>query len=203
MSDVARDAVLIPLDRELQERLGWLVGLRWFAGGGLVAGAFAGLPLLSLPLPYWPLVAVGGVVLAYNAVLCAAGQALAGTLRLPEQVAQRSTKRPRFKAFSLETEIGVDNELSNQFTVIEASGLDRPGLLYDLTRTISDLNLNIASAHVSTFGERAVDVFYVTDLLGHKVTNGARQAAIRRRLSSAFDGAAQGEARPARRKEPA
>ncbi|MBN9023316.1 MAG: [protein-PII] uridylyltransferase, partial [Rhizobiales bacterium] len=130
-------------------------------------------------------------------------QALAGTLRLPEQVAQRSTKRPRFKAFSLETEIGVDNELSNQFTVIEASGLDRPGLLYDLTRTISDLNLNIASAHVSTFGERAVDVFYVTDLLGHKVTNGARQAAIRRRLSSAFDGAAQGEARPARRKEPA
>ncbi len=80
MSDVARDAVLIPLERELQERLGWLVGLRWLAGVGLVAGAFAGLPLLDLPLPYWPLVAVGGVVLAYNAVLFAAGQALAGTL---------------------------------------------------------------------------------------------------------------------------
>ncbi len=130
-------------------------------------------------------------------------QALAGTLRLPEQVAQRTRKRPRFKAFSLETAVSVDNELSNQFTVIETSGLDRPGLLYDLTRTISDLNLNIASAHVSTFGERAVDVFYVTDLLGHKVINGAREAAIRRRLTTAFDGGAEREARPARRKEPA
>jgi len=130
-------------------------------------------------------------------------EALAGTLRLPEQVAQRSTRRPRFKAFSLETAVTVDNELSNQFTVIEASGLDRTGLLYDLTRTISDLNLNIASAHVSTFGERAVDVFYVTDLLGHKVTNGAREAAIRRRLAAAFEGQAAAEARPARRKEPA
>ena len=109
-------------------------------------------------------------------------QALAGTLRLPEQVAQRTTKQPRLRAFSLETDVSVDNELSNLFTVVEASGLDRPGLLYDLTRTISDLNLNIASAHVSTFGERAVDVFYVTDLLGHKIANGARQAAIRRRL---------------------
>lgn len=130
-------------------------------------------------------------------------QALAGTLRLPEQVAQRTKKKPRFKAFSLETEIAVDNELSNLFTVIEASGLDRPGLLYDLTRTISDLNLNIASAHVSTFGERAVDVFYVTDLMGHKVANGAREAAIRRRLQAAFDGQAVAEAKPARRKEPA
>ena len=46
------------------------------------------------------------------------------------------------------------------------TGLDRPGLLYELTATLSKLNLNIASAHVATFGERVVDVFYVTDLLG-------------------------------------
>jgi len=50
--------------------------------------------------------------------------------------------------------------------VIEVSGLDRPGLLYQLTTAISKLNLNIASAHVATFGERARDVFYVTDLVG-------------------------------------
>jgi len=130
-------------------------------------------------------------------------QALAGSLRIPEQVAQRTKKKPRFKAFSLETDVAVDNELSNLFTVVEASGLDRPGLLYDLTRTISDLNLNIASAHVSTFGERAVDVFYVTDLMGHKVANGAREATIRRRLQAAFDGLPAAEAKPARRKEPA
>ncbi len=48
--------------------------------------------------------------------------------------------------------------------MIEVTGLDRPGLLYELTATLSKLNLNIASAHVATFGERVVDVFYVTDL---------------------------------------
>jgi len=53
--------------------------------------------------------------------------------------------------------------------VIEVSGLDRPGLLYQLTTAISKLNLNIASAHVATFGERARDVFYVTDLLGAQI----------------------------------
>jgi [protein-PII] uridylyltransferase len=105
-------------------------------------------------------------------------------------------------AFALETSILVDNSWSNQFTVIEASGLDRPGLLYDLTRAISDLNLNIASAHIVTFGERAVDVFYVTDLLGHKIANASREAAIRRRLKAAFDGAPE-PARGSRKKEPA
>jgi [protein-PII] uridylyltransferase len=130
-------------------------------------------------------------------------QALAGTMLLPEVVAGKTQKKSRFKAFSLETSILVDNSWSNQFTVIEASGLDRPGLLYDLTHAISDLNLNIASAHITTFGERAVDVFYVTDLVGHKIANPARQAAIRRRLTAAFDGAAGEPAKPARRREPA
>ena len=66
--------------------------------------------------------------------------------------------------------------------MIEVSGLDRPGQLYELTTTLSKLNLNIASAHVSTFGERARDVFYVTDLLGAQITAPTRQAAIRSAL---------------------
>ena len=64
--------------------------------------------------------------------------------------------------------------------MIEISGLDRPGLLYDLTTALGKLNLNIASAHIVTFGEKAVDVFYVTDLTGTKITHAGRQAAIRR-----------------------
>ena len=115
-------------------------------------------------------------------------EALSGAIRLPETVAHKSQRRGRIKAFSLETDIVVDNQGSNQFTVVEASGLDRPGLLYDLTRALSDLNVNIASAYISTFGERAVDVFYVTDLTHQKITNPARQAAMRRRLKTAFDG---------------
>jgi [protein-PII] uridylyltransferase len=130
-------------------------------------------------------------------------RALSGTVRLPEIVAGKAQPRARLKAFSLEADILVDNSWSNQFTVIEASGLDRPGLLYDLTRAISDLNLNIASAHIVTFGERAVDVFYVTDLLGHKIANANREAAIRRRLRAAFDGAAAEATKPAKKREPA
>ena len=115
-------------------------------------------------------------------------QALSGAIRLPETVAHKTQRRGRLKAFSLETSIIVDNQGSNRFTVVEASGIDRPGLLYDLTRALSDLNLNIASAHVCTFGERAVDVFYVTDLTRQKIVNPARESAIRRRLRIAFDG---------------
>src|SRR5450756_591426 len=66
--------------------------------------------------------------------------------------------------------------------VIEVSGLDRPGLLYQLTTAISKLNLNSASAHVATFGERARDVFYVTDLLGAQINAPTRQAAIKSAL---------------------
>ncbi|HMN88257.1 MAG TPA: ACT domain-containing protein, partial [Bauldia sp.] len=131
-------------------------------------------------------------------------EALAGTLRIPEQVARKGQRKSRLKPFSVETTVNLDNDLSNQYTVIECSGLDRPGLLYDLTRAISDLNLNIASAHIATFGERAVDVFYVTDLVGAKVTSPARQTAIRRRLAAAFaEPAPVAEAKPMKRREPA
>ncbi len=79
--------------------------------------------------------------------------------------------------------------------MIEVSGLDRPGLLYELTTAISKLNLNIASAHVATFGERARDVFYVTDLLGAQINAPTRQAAIKSALLHLL---AQDEAQPRR-----
>ena len=91
-------------------------------------------------------------------------RALRGELRLPEVMAKRFARKGRIKAFAIEPEVLINNQWSNRFTVIEVTGLDRPGLLYELTATISKLSLNIASAHVATFGERVVDVFYVTDL---------------------------------------
>jgi len=81
--------------------------------------------------------------------------------------------------------------------VVEVTGLDRPGLLYELTTTLSKLNLNIASAHVATFGERVVDVFYVTDLLGAKITAPSRETAIKRPLLTLL-AAAAGEPKSAR-----
>jgi [protein-PII] uridylyltransferase len=109
-------------------------------------------------------------------------QALSGSLRLPEVVAKRAAQKPRLKAFAIEPEVLINNQWSNRYTVVEVSGLDRPGLLYELTATLSKLSLNIASAHVATFGERAVDVFYVTDLLGAQIVSPTRQAAIKRAL---------------------
>jgi [protein-PII] uridylyltransferase len=111
---------------------------------------------------------------------------LRGETRLPEVVARRAAKA-RYTTFAIEPEVNVNNIWSDRHTVLEVIGLDRPGLLYDLTNTISRLNLNIASAHVATFGERAVDVFYVTDLTGAKIVSPQRQAAIRRALLAAFE----------------
>ena len=115
-------------------------------------------------------------------------KALLGEIRLPEVVARRAVAKARLRAFAVEPEINVNNEWSNRYTVIEVTGLDRPGLLYELTSTLSKLSLNITSAHVATFGERAVDVFYVTDLLGAKIASPTRQAAIKRALTQLFVG---------------
>ena len=82
--------------------------------------------------------------------------------------------------------MAVNNQWSNRYTVIEVTGIDRPGLLYELTATLSKLNLNITSAHVATFGERVVDVFYVTDLLGAKIASPTREMAIKRSLLQLF-----------------
>ncbi|MFG1360792.1 [protein-PII] uridylyltransferase [Xanthobacter pseudotagetidis] len=123
-------------------------------------------------------------------------KALAGEVRLPEVIARKLPRGRR--TFSVEPEVTVNNSWSNRHTVVEVSGLDRPGLLFELTTTLSRLNLNIASAHVATFGERAVDVFYVTDLMGAKITGAARQSAIRRALVAVFEGASDDEEAPRR-----
>jgi [protein-PII] uridylyltransferase len=107
---------------------------------------------------------------------------LEGKLRLPEAMARRAAGRGKMRPFVVEPEVTINNQWSDRYTVIEVSGLDRPGLLYQLTTAISKLNLNIASAHVATFGERARDVFYVTDLLGAQINAPTRQAAIKSAL---------------------
>jgi [protein-PII] uridylyltransferase len=117
-------------------------------------------------------------------------KAVLGEIRLPEVVAKRAAPKGRLKAFAIEPEVTINNQWSHRFTVVEVTGLDRPGLLYELTTTLSKLNLNIASAHVATFGERVVDVFYVTDLIGEKIGSPTRQATIKRALITVFTSAA-------------
>jgi [protein-PII] uridylyltransferase len=121
-------------------------------------------------------------------------KALRGQLKLPETVAKRAPPKGRLKAFAIEPEVTINNQWSSRYTVVEVTGLDRPGLLYELTTTLSKLNLNIASAHVATFGERVVDVFYVTDLLGAQIATPTRQSAIKRPLLALFTAPGEGKA---------
>ena len=121
-------------------------------------------------------------------VASAVERALRSEVRIADLVAGRKATKKVPKAFIVPSDVVIDNELSTRHTVIEVSGLDRPGLLYELTTALGQMNLNIASAHIATFGERAADVFYVTDLLGTKITQSSRQSAIRRGLKSILDG---------------
>jgi len=118
-------------------------------------------------------------------------KALRGDIKITDAVAAATSKFPsnrRSRTFRVPPEVSINNAWSNRYTVIEVSGLDRPGLLHDLTATLSNQNLNIGSAHVATFGEKAVDVFYVTDLMGSKIQTAQRQAAVRRALMAVLEG---------------
>ncbi len=110
------------------------------------------------------------------------GLAIRGQLRIRDAVAKAAKSNYRISAFKVAPQVVIDNDSSNRFTVIEVAGLDRIGLLFELTESLFRLNLNIGSAHITTFGERAVDVFYVTDLTGAKITNANRRAAIQKQL---------------------
>ena len=96
---------------------------------------------------------------------------LAGDLRPWEELEKETGLSNRMSVFKVAPRVLVDNAASRTHTVIEVNGRDRPGLLYDLTRALSALSLQISSAHITTFGEKAVDVFYVKDVFGWQVTH--------------------------------
>ncbi len=111
---------------------------------------------------------------------------LAGKSWLPEII--KRAKQRRAKAFRIEPRVDFRNTLSNRLTVIDVSGLDRTGLLSEITGTLSDLSLDIASAHITTFGEKVIDTFYVSDLTGQKIDSPNRQETIRKRLIAVLEG---------------
>ena len=99
------------------------------------------------------------------------GEALSGRL-LPERELARGRRRAipsRTSVFQVPPAVIIDNKASAGHTVIEVNGRDRPGLLHDVTARLTGLGLQIASAHVSTYGERVVHVFYVRDVFGSKI----------------------------------
>ncbi len=111
---------------------------------------------------------------------------LRGEVR-PKRELARKVVRTRASAFSIRPKVLFDNEASRIATVIEVECLDRPGLLYDITQAIFEAGLSISTSMVATYGERAVDVFYVRDGFGHKIVHPARLEAVEKRLKAALE----------------
>ncbi len=113
-------------------------------------------------------------------------RALAGQMKHAETQVQRTFVPERIKVFKVPPRVIIDNQASATHTVIEVNGRDRPGFLFRVTHALFSLSLQISSAKISTFGERAVDVFYVKDGFGMKVTHESRLAKIRETLLEAI-----------------
>ncbi|MCB2056810.1 MAG: [protein-PII] uridylyltransferase [Novosphingobium sp.] len=111
--------------------------------------------------------------------------ALANRVKLVPQLAARPLARPRADAFAVEPRVEFDNAASNRFTVVEVNARDRPALLNRLARALFEAKLMVHSAHIATYGERAADTFYVTDLLGEKVDAPQRLKAVEKKLLEA------------------
>ncbi len=105
----------------------------------------------------------------------------------------------RTAAFSIPATVSVDNDASASATVMEVSGRDRPGLLEALARTLADARLQLLSAHVDGYGERAVDAFYVCDEGAAKLTDPKRIAALKAALTAVLQ--AEDGSKPKRRLE--
>lgn len=138
---------------------------------------------------FWVQDAAGGAFdaphrLARLAVLVE--QSLSGRLRLDAEIGKLRREPARLRAVQIPPRVVIDNHASNSHTVIEVNGRDRPGLLHDVTAAISDQGLQIGSAHITTYGVRAVDVFYVKDVFGLKVENERKLGTLRAALLAAL-----------------
>ncbi len=114
--------------------------------------------------------------------------ALANRAKLTERLAAKPLPRLRADAFNIEPAVLIDNKASNRFTVIEVNARDRPALLNHLAYALFQSKVTIHSAHVATYGERAVDTFYVTDLTGDKISAVLRLKSLERRMLDAASG---------------
>ena len=114
--------------------------------------------------------------------------ALANRVKLVDRLLAKPLPRTRAEAFPIAPNVLIDNKASNRFTVIEVNARDRPALLHQLAHALFQSKVTIHSAHVATYGERAVDTFYLTDLTGEKIGAGSRLRTIERRLLGAAAG---------------
>jgi len=109
--------------------------------------------------------------------------ALDGKLDLAAEIHERqktAAKKPTL--FKILPRVIIDNDASISNTVIEVNGSDKPGFLYAITSALTKQGLQISAAKVTTFGSRAVDVFYVRDNFGLKILHPGKLKTIENTL---------------------
>ncbi|MGC1506033.1 MAG: [protein-PII] uridylyltransferase [Sulfitobacter sp.] len=111
---------------------------------------------------------------------------LRGEVVARDALKSRDKIKKREKAFKVPTHITFDNDGSEIYTIIEVDTRDRPGLLYDLARSLADSNVYIANAVIATYGEQVVDTFYVKDMFGLKYYTESKQRTLEKRLRQAI-----------------
>jgi [protein-PII] uridylyltransferase len=111
--------------------------------------------------------------------------AVAGQEPMTERLEAKPLPLTRSEAFDIEPAVFVDPAASNRYTVVEVNARDRAALLSGLARAIFDAKAIIHSAHIATYGERAVDVFYLTDTKGARIEKPQTLKALRTRLLKA------------------
>jgi [protein-PII] uridylyltransferase len=116
------------------------------------------------------------------------GDALANKDKLTPRLMAKPIALRRAEAFEIAPSVLIDNRASNRFTVIEVSAGDRPALLNNLALALFQSKVTLHSAHIATYGERAVDTFYMTDLFGGKIENKARLKTLESKLLDAATG---------------
>ncbi len=111
---------------------------------------------------------------------------LKGEVIARDALKDRDRVKKRDREFRFPTHITIDNEGSDIYTIIEVDTRDRPGLLYDLTRTLAGNNISIVSAVIATYGAQVVDTFYVKDMFGLKLHQKHKQEALEKKLRQAI-----------------
>ncbi len=115
-------------------------------------------------------------------------QAFTGKLKPADRLEQPTMVRQQEDAFDIAPVVHIDNLASTKSTIVEVNAKDRPGLLYDLVQVLHRMKISVASAHVATFGERAVDVFYINEVSGDKLRSPLRLKNLHAKLLAATEG---------------
>lgn len=116
-------------------------------------------------------------------------QTLTETLRNPDQFPEVFKRRipRRYRHFDVPTEVLISNELNGDRTAVEVRTLDRPGLLARIGAVFAELDVAVQNARIATLGERAEDVFFITDREGRQISDPVLCETLRSRLREQLD----------------